>query len=295
MEKDEIERLENLAHSLLSSSDYLKAAQVYQKLLEETKNFIYKFRLFDCYLQLGNRQAAEKYVISILDDFPGDDEVTLHIATTIMYFKDWEKTKEILMSVDPEKRTEVNFFLGFTFFKLKNYQKAEHHFNLYLKKNDNPNLENLAIYYLGVTYFYQNRFDEAISRFKEVESSQTDNLEFDFYFASTYRMLGMLTHASHHIMKALRFSYKRHDILIEAAKIYNKLEQYEKAEEFLRSYSEISKNTSNDYFLTLAETCIGLKNFKDAEIAISLIDESETGNPEYIAIKSKLSKMSGVK
>lgn len=219
----------------------------------------------------------------------------MEISSLLIQSKNWEKLIEVLSQVDSNNKSEVNFILGVAYLKTKDYKFAKHYLEKFLKSDNDPQLKVEAGYYLGIINYYQNNFEEAVKRLKESEFHQNNNSDFYYYLASSYRMLGMFTHASLYITKALRLNNKDADILLEAAKIYNKLEQFKKANKYLDIYSEVSMQTPTDYLLTLAETYLGLKHIKEAEMIISLIDKDESDTPEVIAIKSKISTMSEMK
>lgn len=292
MDADEIKKLIELADNYVLTGKYLHAVQIYHRLLDDTKMMEYKFRLAEIYLQMGFVEASDKFYISILDEFPDNDEMRLEVSSLLIKSRNWEKLIEILSLVDSDKKSEVNFILGFAYLKTKDYKFAKHYLEKFLTSNNNPELKVETTFYLGIVDYYENNFQEAIKRFKESEFHQNNNADFYFYLASSYRMLGMFTHASLYIIKALRLNNKNAQILLEAAKIYNRLEQYKKANKYLNIYSEVSKRVPNDYLLTLAETYLGLKRINEAEMVISLIDEDQLDNPEVIAIKSKISSMS---
>lgn len=295
MDAQEKEKLKQMADNFILTGKYLHAAQIYHRLLDETGKMDYKFSLAETYLQMGFIDASDKYYISVLDEFPNNDEMRLEVSSLLIKSKNWEKIIEILSMVDSNKKSVVDFILGFAYLKTEDYKFAKHYLEKFIKSEDDPELKIEAVYYLGIANYHENNFEEAIKKFKESEFHQNSNADFYFYLASSYRMLGMFTHASLYITKALRLNRKSAGILLEAAKIYNKLEQFKKANKYLSMYGEVSKTVPNDYLITLAENFLGLKRIKDAEKVISLIDDEESENPEVIAIKSRISKISDTK
>lgn len=295
MDTKEQDKLNDLADNFVVSRKYLHAVQIYHRLLDETGNINYKLRLFETYLYMRFREASDKYFFSILDEIHADDDLKMRLASMLMSIHDWEKLIEVLSLVDAENRPEVNFILGMSYFKTKDFKFARHYLEKFLKSDGKKELKVEAVYHIGIINYFENNFQEAIELFKESEFFNDLNSEFYYYFASAYRMLGMYTHASLYITKALRLDKKDPNILLEAGKIYNKLEQFNKSEKYLELYSEVSKNVSNDYLLTLAETYIGLKQFEKAEMIISLFDKEESDNPEVIAIKQKISSSTNTK
>lgn len=295
MDVEQKEKLTKLADNYILTGKYFHAAQIYHRLLDETQSITYKFRLAETYLHLGFIEASDRYYISVLEDFPDNDEIRLEVSSLLMKSKNWEKLIEVLSLADATKKPEVNFILGFAYMKLSDYKIAQHYLELFIKTNNNPELKLEATYYLGVSNFFLNNFEDAIKRFKESEFHQNNNPDFYYYFASSYRKLGMLTHASLYITKALRLSKKKPDILLEAGIIYNKLEQFNRAEKYLNLFTEVASRVPKDYLLAYAETLIGLKKIQEAEMVISMIGEDESDNPEVIALKFKLLKVSEMK
>ncbi|AFH48523.1 Hypothetical protein IALB_0811 [Ignavibacterium album JCM 16511] len=295
MDAQEKEKLKQMADNFVLTGKYLHAAQIYHRLLDETGKMDYIFRLAETYLQMGFIDASDKYYISVLDEFPNNDEMRIEVSSLLIKSKNWEKIIEILSMVDSNKKSVVDFILGFAYLKTEDYKFAKHYLEKFIKSEDNPELKIEAVYYLGIANYHENNFEEAIKGFKESEFHQNSNADFYFYLASSYRKLGMFTHASLYITKALRINNKSAKILLEAAKIYNKSEQFKKAHKYLKVYGDLGKEVSNDFLLTLAETFLGLNRIKDAKALIALIDDEESENPEVIAIKSRISTLSETK
>lgn len=281
-----------VAEKYLAENKPLHAIQIYTALLNETDDFQYKFLLAEIYNDLGYISAAEKYLLSILDEFPDDDDIRFEISTFFMEQNCWENMIKALAGIDAMKRPEVNFMIGYAYYKLNDLKLARHHLELFISSSQDADLIFNSLYYLGIISLKEGKFEEAIKKFKHTEFHFNTSSDFYFYLANAYRLSGMFTHASLYIVKAIRLNKRNSKAYLEAAKIYNALEQFEKAEKQLKKYAEIENNNSSEYNLTLAETYIGLKKFEHAQLCLSIVEEDEPDNQHLSALKDKLSKFS---
>ncbi|WP_337865165.1 hypothetical protein [Ignavibacterium sp.] len=279
------------AEKYLAENKPLHAIQIYTALLNETNDFQYKFLLAEIYNDLGYISAAEKYLLSILDEFP-DDDIRFEISTFFMQHDCWENMIKALAGIDASKKSEVNFMIGYAYYNLNDLKLARHHLELFINSSQNADLIFNSLYYLGIISLKEGKFEEAIKKFKDTEFHFNTSSDFYFYLANAYRLSGMFTHASLYIVKSIRLNKRNSKAYLEAAKIYNSLEQFEKAEKQLKKYAAIENITSPEYNLTLAETCIGLKKFEKAQLCLSIVEEDEPGSIELNVLKDKLLKFS---
>lgn len=289
---EEIESKKKIAEKYIAENKPLHAIQIYNYLLNETDEPEYKFLLAEIYRDMGYISAYEKYLIDFLDDFPDDDEIRFEISTFLMEYESWENIINVLSVVDTIKRPQFNFMIGYAYFKLNDWKLARHHLELYLNSRQKIELKFECLFHLGLIDLKEGNYDEAIKKFKATEFHFNSHPDFYFHLANAYRLSGMFTHASLYIVKSLRLNKRNAKAYIEAAKIYNALEQFEKAEKHLKKYSELENNNSSEYNLALAETYIGLKKFEQAQACLSIVEEDEPDNSELTALKNKLSKLS---
>jgi tetratricopeptide (TPR) repeat protein len=289
---EEKESKKKIADKYIAENKHLHAIQIYTYLLNETNDPEYKFILAEIYRQMGYISAYEKYLIAFLDDCPDDDEIRFEISTFLMEYERWENIINVLSVADTTKRPEFNFMIGYAYYKLNEFKLARHHLELYLNSSQKIELKFDCLFYLGLIDLKEGKYDEAIKKMKETEFHFNSHSEFYYHLANAYRLSGMFTHASLYIVKSLRLNKRNAKAYIEAAKIYNALEQFEKAEKHLKKYSELDNNNTPEYNLTLAETYIGLKKFEQAHACLSIVEEDEPDNSELTALKNKLSKLS---
>ncbi|MGQ9797970.1 MAG: tetratricopeptide repeat protein [Ignavibacterium sp.] len=289
---EEIESKKKIAEKYIAENKPLHAIQIYNYLLNETDEPEYKFLLAEVYRDMGYISAYEKYLMAFLDDFPDDDEIRFEISTFLMEYESWENIVKALSVVDTIKRPQFNFMIGYAYYKLNDLKLARHHLELYLNSKKKIELKFDCLFYLGLIDLKEGNYDEAIKKFKETEFHFNSHPDFYYYLANAYRLSGMFTHASLYIVKSLRLNKRNAKAYLEAAKIYNALEQFEKAEKHLKKYSELENDNTSEYNLTLAETYIGLKKFDHAQAYLSIVEEDEPDNSELTALKNKLSKLS---
>lgn len=288
MSSDEQEKLRDKAQLLLKEGKYLHALQIYKQLVEDKSDITSRVQLGIVLSKHGFIRESFDLFSEVLDDYGQYDNWRLFAAEIFSDAGAWNEYLKIIAELDPIKFPEVNYMLGYGYFKLKDLEKAKYYLDLFLS-SDGPNEKKILSKYLyGKIAIMEEDYNKAISHFKDCEFYYTTDAEYFLYLAHSYYMLGMDTHASLYILKALRFNKTDKNILIEAAKIYNSLKEYAKAEKYLKKYAELYSTTDVIYNLVIAETFIGLGKREEAAACISIVENENNNSEEIKKLKQKI-------
>ena len=220
-----------------------------------------------------------------IDEF----DVTLKFALSAMELKRFNEAFKALMICRGMKQDifEVDYNLGFLFFKQKSYDKAA---SLLLKARKIKPDHNLCTRYLGHSLFYLKRMKESALLLRKTIDMEPDDKESLFILAQAYNSLGQQD-------QALRiFSHLRPDPVMGpnaamlAGSINLKLHKTDQAimdfEIGLR-HEAISKNIKTDIQYNLAITYI---QKQDLGKALGLLKELQGRVPGYKDVPVLISK-----
>jgi len=150
--------------------------------------------------ELGYAQAAvrlsqpdgEKLILDFIRNYAPDPIANLALIEIANYYfdtKDYDKAIAYLGKVpkyglSKEERSEVSFRLGYAQFVKKDFGQAKGNFR------DIKDLETEyyypANYYLGLCYFYEGNYDDAVRQFRLVERSNKYDDYIPYYTAQIY-------------------------------------------------------------------------------------------------------------
>ena len=160
----------------------------------------------------------------------------------------WEEAKNAYASVfrgsDERSLTFINarYGIGYTYFNLKDYNKAKEHFTKFIadNKKGSPQIVGDAMMRLADCYFFEKKYKEAITRYQGAIEKKVPGVDYAYY------QLGLVYEASDNIEEAekqlallettfpssplrVKASYNRARIAFEDGK-------YQKAEMLFTSY-----------------------------------------------------------
>lgn len=199
----------------------------------------------------GNFKEAEKYLLRSLEINQNKEftpRALYWLAQT--YYQQGNYPSAIvrfekLKSADnfPEKQ-QLNYDLGYAYFKSKKFPQAQNSFEEYLK-NPKPEFKNDAQLRLGDTYYANNQLNEAIAVYDETDGG-SDYTSFQKAMALGFKGDSVAKIAE---LKKLISTFKNSDYVDDA--------QYEIASAYA---SNDDFNNSNDYFNQV------IKNSPDADL-----------------------------
>ncbi len=215
----------------------------------------------------GNLDAAEKYFMRSLE-FNINKEFN-HRATYWLAQTYYQKANypsaivrfEKLQSENFPEKQQLNYDLGYAYFKSKKFDKAKYYFSAYLN-NPKPEFKNDAELRLADTYYANNELNEAIAIYEKSES------------ADDYTMF----------QKAMALGFKG-DTVAKIAELKKLIAQYKTSEYFDDAQYEIATayaanddfKNSNDYFGQVIKTSNDKDLVANSQIyrAQNYIDQNE--------------------
>ncbi|ROI09993.1 hypothetical protein EGI11_04350 [Chryseobacterium sp. H3056] len=192
----------------------------------------------------GNLDAAERYFLRSLEfnyNKEFNTRATYWLAQTYYQKGNYPSAivrfEKLKTENFPEKQ-QLNYDLGYAYFKSKKFDKAKEYFTAYLK-DPKPEFKNDAELRLADTYYANNDLNEAIAIYDKAENADDYTL----------------------FQKALALGFKG-DTVAKIAELKKLLAQYKNSEYFDDAQYEIATayaanddfKTSNDYFTQVIKT-----------------------------------------
>lgn len=144
-----------------------------------------------CAVQLG-LPDGEKLILDFIrnhDPDPLADQATVEVANYYYNAKDYDKAVEYYSRVSTvgmprEKKAEVLFRLGYSYFIKKQFAQAKPKFSEI--KDLQTKYYYPTNYYLGLVYFFEGDYTQAIRNFRTVENSSAYEDHIPYYVAQIY-------------------------------------------------------------------------------------------------------------
>jgi tetratricopeptide (TPR) repeat protein len=142
-------------------------------------------------VQLG-KVEGEKLILDFVRRYQPDpvaNEALLEIAN--YYFNDDQLDKAVdyykrvpAELLSPDQRAELNFRLGYASFVNKQFNDAKRYFQF--SKGTQGDFYYSTNYYLGIIYFFEGRYDQAVGQFKIAEKSPTYDDYIPYYLTQIF-------------------------------------------------------------------------------------------------------------
>ena len=216
-----------------------------------------KFYAAVCALELGN-DDAESLFQTFIKDYPLNPNTKLayfHVGNSYFLQKNYTKALEWYEKTDPstlskKQRTEYQFKQGYSYFQLKNIEKAEPLFEE-VKKSEGPFQES-AIYYFAYINYLNKDYKTALSNFEKLKGSKTYEASYPYYITSMYyldeRYDDVISYAIP-ILKSSKQEFEADMLSLIAASYFAKSD-YKNAELYFRDYYSKNKSTTkNNLFI----------------------------------------------
>ncbi|HPJ37244.1 MAG TPA: tetratricopeptide repeat protein [Spirochaetota bacterium] len=166
-----------------SNKEYGKAIEYLKKsaLSGHELHRVY-YQIAQCYYSLHDYEKATSYArksIKVDNTFENPYLLTYKIFLRLKNYNSASNTLESLLSVKPGN-IKVHYSLGNIYYNnLKNYEKAQHHFEEIIKISKKQVVDEYykeyAHYYLGYLFFNKQDVDKSIYHFKSVLELNPDN------------------------------------------------------------------------------------------------------------------------
>jgi TolA-binding protein len=216
-----------------------------------------KFYAAVCALELGNNDA-ESLFQTFIKDYPLNPNTKLaffHVGKAYFAQKNYQKALEWFEKTDPstlskKQRTEYQFKQGYSYFMLKDIEKAEPLFEE-VKKVDGPFQES-ATYYFAYINYLNKEYKTALSNFEKLKGSKTYEASYPYYITSMYyldeRYDDVISYAIP-ILKSSEQQFEAEMLSLIAASYFAK-NDYKNAELYFRDfYAKNKSTTKNNLFI----------------------------------------------
>lgn len=268
------------ASNFKAQGKYLHAIQICEQLLSEYPNNanIY-FELAELYDLSGNLNSSFHLLENYLENNPDDRDVRLFYGQFLLKTKLWEEAIEIFLKLNSEETPIVSFFLGYSYFMLKDFEMARINYLGFLANKSVQELSYESYIYLAKIEIELKDFEQALSYAKQSELMYSSFWELHLIYAICYYNLSMDTHAVLSIEKAIKLNPKGIVSYEWAGKIFLRLGEYLKAEKYFSKFIESSEEVSSETYSSLGEACLNAKKTQSAlnyfELALK-IDPTNT-------------------
>lgn len=173
------------------------------------------------------------------------------------------------LGMTKEQKSEVRFRMGYAFFVQKEFSKAKANFTQI--KDIETEYYYPTNYYLGLCYFYEGNYDEAIRQFRIVEKSQKYRSYIPYYLAQIYfaerRFNELIAYAEPRLSDSRLRNAKEIQQLIGQA--YFETGNYQRALPYLEYYAERSGKLREEEWFQLGFAQYQTGNFEDAARSFS--------------------------
>jgi len=174
------------ADTLLGKEDYAGALALYNQIIEKAKTVsdedfsVYYKRAF-CYYGLERFDQALKDINQYIEKKPDDQAKLLraYINQELGNYDDQLKDINEFIAAHPEN-LELKQWRASVLMEMENYKDAQKDIREILKHQDSPELKA----YLGLTYYYLNDADSALTIFDEVIAQEPNHIQTYLYAAS---------------------------------------------------------------------------------------------------------------
>ena len=298
--KEEIETL--LIDSYITSKNYKEAL----KLLEGRKSFENKvayqkvafYRGIELYNESKYLEAESFFDKSIAE--PRDDKYTARATfwkaetdynltnydDALVGFKLFQGSSQ---STTTKEIKNIDYNLGYTYFKQKNYTKSSYHFQSYISNSAEDKVRlNDAYLRLGDGYFVSSEYDKGIGAYER--AIKMNEIEPDYAFFQKAISYGYIGQGATKIKELNEFistytkSTLRDDALYELGNSYVKINEVDKA---MRMYDELNTKYKASPYISKALLRQGLVYYNSGEDEQALrkfksVANNYPGSPEGV-------------
>ncbi len=243
---------------------YLHALQIYEPLVNNDKyKKIACLRLSNIYEKLNNAQKAKQLLQRYCETEPDDYSVKKYFAHFLLRNKLYEDCLAVLSTISNEESSEVFFLSGYANYNLGEFEIAQINFDSFIESEKKSELLFEAHHYLAKIYLNQGNLEEAekSTLYSEKLFSQNADLKqtqaIIFYYKKMYR------HAYEKIRRALALNEAEPSYMKWAGKILLKVEDYKKAENYLRNYINVTEPDS-ELLTLLGSACLNTAKMEEA-------------------------------
>lgn len=284
----------NASANFKAQGKYLHAIQICEQLLNEyPNNADIHFELAELYDLSGNLNSSFNLIETYLQNNPADKEVRLFYGQFLLKNKMWKEAIEIFSLIAPEEKPLVLFFMGYSYFMLKDFEMARINYLSFLSLKPDQELIYESYFYLAKIEIEMKDFEQALSYAKQSELLYSSLWELHLIYAICYYHLSMDAHSILSIEKAIKLNPKGIAAYEWAGKIFLRAGDYPKAEKYFTKYVESMEEISSETYANLGEACLNSNKTKTAldyfELALKIdpTNKNALNGKKNITEKSK--------
>ena len=195
------EELYSEGMDMMNNADYGSARQYFERYLDTGDSRYHEqaeYNIAVCALSLYHLDG-EKLVNQFIEDHPTSQRALMGRFEIGNYFFRDRNYKDAIIQfnlvepkvLEPEKRQELDYKLGYSYFSIKGFSQAIDHFNKL--KNSKGKYQVLSAYYAGYIEFELEKYDEAIKDLEKAADDQALGSSVVPMLASVYYQKGDFT------------------------------------------------------------------------------------------------------
>ncbi|MBR9921632.1 MAG: tetratricopeptide repeat protein [Bacteroidetes bacterium] len=229
-----------------------------------------RYELLLAKAELGYAQSAvrlglpdsEKLMLEFIRKYSPDpisNQALIELANFYYNSRKYEKAVEYLSIIPTyqltsEQRSEVRFKMGYSFFVKKKFAQAKSNFNQV--KDLQNEYYYPTNYYLGLCYFFEGNYDNAVKQFEIVEKSRRYKSHIPFYISQIHFAEGEYQKLIDYAVPEINDNRtrKRKELHQLIGQSYFELGQYQEALPYLEYYAERSGKLREEEFYQLGYT-----------------------------------------
>lgn len=191
---------------------------------------------------------------------PISNQALIELANYYFNAKKYDKAIEYYAKVPTtgltrDQRNEMRFRLGYSQFVKKQFDKAQNNFRLVQTDERSP-YYHPTNYYLGLCYFFEGNYRQAIKNFRISEKSRKYKSHIPYYIAQIYfaerQFEDLIEYAKPKVAdRSVRKIKELHQLIGQS---YFELGNYRDAQYYLEYYADLSSKLREEEFYQLAYT-----------------------------------------
>jgi len=263
--KYKIELRMKFAQDYEATGDNLHAMQLYYSIIKDEPDYAEAyFSLAELFEKQGNIESAKKILTDHLYKNPENNLARLFYAQLLLRNSQWEDVIDVLQSLSITDEPIAAFFLGYSYFMLKNYEYAKINFQHFISSGKKTELLQETFIYLAKTEIQLRNFESALEYAKKSEIVYANFWELNLILAIIYYNLEMITHSVSSIARAIKLNQNEASVYEWAGRIYLKAGEYLKAEEYFIKHIDMIEYPTSKIYSELAEVYFKVSKVRDA-------------------------------
>ena len=262
---------------LLTKQKYGAAQKEFQKVISSDENISYSTRgnaayyVGKCASELFNKDA-EYLLLSFLKDYPANSNYESAVYELGNYYyrqKRYKNAIEWLAKVDQldlaqVKKDEINFKLGYCYYKINDYDKAGKAF--YAMKDGTSKYATAAQYYYAHIAYVNENYETALTSFLKLKDSEAFAPIVPYYITQIYYKQGKFDEVLKYTPGAIDSVATKNGLEMGrmVGESYYRKENYKEALPYMLDYEKNSSAAGRNDYYSIAFSYYRLSDFEKA-------------------------------